>query len=290
MVVREAIVKRVESPVSLYVVSTPIGNLGDITLRALETLRAVDVTYAEDTRRTRRLFDHFEISGELRSLHEHNERDRTNEVLARLNEGASVALVSDAGTPLISDPGYLLVRAAIEAGITVIPIPGASSVSSALVVSGLPTDAYTFLGFVPRKGKARKNVLHRVAGSIETVVLFEAPGRLVALLNDLERVLGTDRAIAVARELTKLHETVFRGTAAEAVAFFAENPPRGEITVVVGPDPNAGTETPSSEELSFFAREQIDAGNSRSETVDAIRVRFGLRRNEAYRVVHELGD
>ena len=272
----------------LYVVSTPIGNLGDITLRALETLRSVDVTYAEDTRRTRRLFTHFEISGALRSLHEHNERERADEVIRRLGGGDSVALVSDAGTPLVSDPGYHLVRAVIDAGHDVVPIPGASAVGAALVVSGQPTDTYTYLGFVPRKGKGRRSVLKRVADSSETVVLFESPGRLVSLLQDLQEVLATDRGIAVARELTKLHETVFRGTAAQATQFFSENTPRGEVTVVVGPYTARGTDSPTPEDLSFFAREHINAGNSRSDAVQALREEFGLRKNEAYRVVHAL--
>lgn len=275
---------------ALYVVSTPIGNLGDITLRALETLRTADMTYAEDTRRTRRLFDHFDIEGPLRSLHEHNEGDRVQEVLGRLEAGESVALVSDAGTPLFSDPGHTVTRAAIAGGFDVVPIPGPSAVGAALVASGLPTDAFTFLGFVPRKGKARERVLNRVARSSETTVLFEAPGRVKALLEGLVERCGADRAIAVARELTKLHETVFRGSAIEALGYFDSNPPRGEVTVVVGPDPNPADDVPSTEELSRFAEEEIKRGSSRSTAVAALRERFGIRRNEAYRIVHDLGE
>ncbi len=275
---------------SLYVVSTPIGNLGDITFRALETLRSVDVTYAEDTRRTRQLFNHYEVVGTLRSLHEHNERDRITEILARLGNGESVALVSDAGTPLISDPGYMLVQAVIGSGFSVIPIPGASAVQSALVASGMTTDKYAFLGFVPRKGKARAAVVSRIAGATETVVVFEAPGRLAALLGQLAEALSDSRPIAVARELTKLHETVFRGSIREALTYFEENPPRGEVTVVVGPDQSGHNEVPSPEELRRFATDHIEEGNSRSDAVDALRLRYGLRRNEAYRVVHELDE
>lgn len=275
---------------ALYVVSTPIGNLGDITLRALDTLRAADVTYAEDTRRTRRLFDHFDIEGPLRSLHDHNEGGRIPEVLGRLEAGESVALVSDAGTPLFSDPGFTLTQAVIGAGFDVIPIPGASAVGAALVASGLPTDAFAFLGFVPRKGKARKRVLDRVARSSETTVLFEAPGRVPALLKSLEEHCGADRAIAVARELTKLHETVFRGSVIEALGYLDANPPRGEVTVVVGPDPNPADDVPSTEELSRFAHEEIKRGSTRSAAVAALRERFGIRRNEAYRIVHDLAE
>jgi 16S rRNA (cytidine1402-2'-O)-methyltransferase len=217
---------------TLYLVATPIGNLEDITARALRLLREVSLIAAEDTRHTRQLLAHFDIHTPLTSYFEHNKLARREEILAALEVGP-VALVSDAGMPGLSDPGYELVRAALEAGHRVVPVPGASALTAALVASGLPTDTFVYLGFLPRKGSDRQRLLATVARQPRTLVAFEAPHRLIEALSDLETVLG-DRPIAVARELTKLHEEIFRGRVSEARAHFTQTGVLGEVTLVIG--------------------------------------------------------
>ena len=205
---------------TLFVVSTPIGNLEDVTHRAERVLRGVDLVLAEDTRRTGVLLKHVGSTARMTSLHAHNEAARRARVLAWLGSGRDAALVSDAGTPLLSDPGERIVQATLEAGHEVVPIPGASAVLAALVVSGLPAERFAFLGFVPRRGKDRSRLLERVARAEETVVLFESPERLLHLLEDLESACGAERRVAVARELTKVHESTFRGTLTEARRYY----------------------------------------------------------------------
>ena len=217
---------------SLFLVFTPIGNLEDITLRALRVLREADTIAAEDTRHTGKLLAHYGIKKPLISLHEHNEAARIQNILARLAAGESVALVSDAGAPTISDPGHRLVRAAIEAGHQPIPIPGPSALLAALTASGLPGDRFTFVGFPPRKARARAALLQTLNARPETLIFYESPRRLPALLRDIAREFGPDRWVVVARELTKLHESFWRGRAEDAVRTFAE-PPKGEIVVLV---------------------------------------------------------
>ncbi|MBC8446287.1 MAG: 16S rRNA (cytidine(1402)-2'-O)-methyltransferase [Chloroflexi bacterium] len=217
---------------TLYVVGTPIGNLEDITLRALRLLREVSLIAAEDTRTARKLLARYDIATPLISYFEHNKLARLERVLAALEEG-DVALISEAGMPGVSDPGYELIRAALAAGVEVVPIPGPSAVLTSLVVSGLPTDRFLYLGFLPRRRAERRRLLQSVAAEPGTLLLFEAPHRLRAALGDLLDILG-DRPLAVCRELTKLHEEVWRGTIAGAVAHFAEHAPRGEFTLVVG--------------------------------------------------------
>jgi len=216
----------------LYLVATPIGNLEDITQRALRTLREVQAVAAEDTRRTRRLLDHFGVSVPVLSLFEHNERRRVPALIERLAAGDSVAVVTDAGSPGVADPGYRLVRAAIDSGIEVRSVPGASAVVAALQVSGLPTDAFTFAGFLPVKSGARKRRLEELAGRRETVVVFETPHRIEAALEDLEAV-WRERPIALARELTKTFEEVIRGSAAEVRARLTSEKRRGEMVLVL---------------------------------------------------------
>ena len=216
---------------TLYVIATPIGNLEDVTLRALRLLREADCILAEDTRRTRVLLDHHGISQRPRSLHAHNEAERIGQVLARLERGEQVALVSDAGTPLLSDPGARLVAAAVQAGQPVVPVPGASAILAALVASDLPAQPFTFVGFLPRKRGERRVLLERLSRREETLVIFESPRRLAATLAELATALG-DRRACVARELTKLHEEAARGTLAELAVRFADGA-RGEVTVVV---------------------------------------------------------
>ncbi len=217
---------------TLYIIGTPIGNLEDLTLRALRVLKEVDVIACEDTRHTRTLLTHYGINRPLVSYHEQNEHQRAAELLRRLEDGTSVALVSDAGTPALSDPGYVIVHEATARGIPVVAVPGPSAVTAALAVSGLPTDRFVFLGFLPRKSGQRLRALEAVAEVPWTLVFFESPHRLRKMLTDLRQVLG-ERRIAVTRELTKRFEEVVRGTITEATAHFDATAPRGEFTIVV---------------------------------------------------------
>ncbi len=220
----------------LHVVATPIGNLRDITIRALATLAAADAVLAEDTRVTRNLLAHYGITTPLLAYHEHSGEAVRERMVARLRSGEALALVSDAGTPLVSDPGYKLVQAAIEAGIAITPIPGPSAVMTALVAAGLPTDRFFFEGFLPQKAGARRNRLEALIPVPGTLVLFESPHRLIEMLADAAAVLGPERPAAVTRELTKLYETVRRDTLGALSRRFAEEgPPKGEIVVVIGP-------------------------------------------------------
>jgi 16S rRNA (cytidine1402-2'-O)-methyltransferase len=219
----------------LEVIATPIGNIGDLSPRARESLAAADLVLAEDTRRTGALLAACGISRPLLSLHDHNEASRVEGLLERLRQGAVLALVSDAGTPLLSDPGFLLVRAAVAAGIAVRPIAGPSAVTAALAVAGLPTDRFVFEGFLPTARGERQAQLARLAQDSRTLVLFESPHRIAAALHDLAAAFGGDRQAVVARELTKLHESIYRGTLDELAALAAQNPDlaRGEITLVI---------------------------------------------------------
>jgi 16S rRNA (cytidine1402-2'-O)-methyltransferase len=221
-------------PAGLHLVATPIGNLGDISLRALATLAGADLLYCEDTRHSRTLLAHFGISRQLRAYHEHNAERERPRMLAELTQGRSVALISDAGTPLISDPGYKLVRAALSQGIRVTSLPGASAVLAALTSCGLATDTFLFIGFLPVKPTARRTRLAELARTPATLIAFEAPARLAASLTDLAAVLP-DRPVAVARELTKLHEEVRSGVAAELAQWAAQSAPRGEMVIVIAP-------------------------------------------------------
>src|SRR3984957_457026 len=247
---------------SIVLVATPIGNLGDLSPRAVETLAGAQVIYCEDTRHSRKLLTHAGITGPtLRSLHEHNEDDRIAQVLKEVAAGQTVAVISDAGMPGISDPGSRLVAAAAEAGAAVSVIPGPSSVVAALVVSGLPTDRFCFEGFLPRKGGDRRRRIEAVAGEAGTVILFEAPGRLGATLGDLLGACGPDRAVVVARELTKLHEEVWRGTLAEASSTFAGAGVRAEMVVVLAGAPGAGR-APEDAEVARALRDRLEDGDT----------------------------
>ena len=258
----------------LVVVPTPIGNLEDVTLRALRTLREADMVACEDTRRTGRLLAHYEIKKPLLSYQEHNE-DRLAPELAERARTEKVALVSDAGTPLVSDPGYRLIRACIETGVEVEVLPGPSAVITALVASGLPADVVVFLGFPPRKGRERKELLERISGEASTSVLFESPHRLTKTL----RELPAEASVAVCRELTKLHEEVFRGTAAEAEEHFAGGT-RGEIVLVV----RGGVlkEPMDFEEVVERARGYVAQGESPSRAAARAAKESGRRRGEVY--------
>ena len=261
----------------LHLVATPIGNLADITLRALAVLAAADVVYCEDTRHSRILFDHFGISSALKPYHEHNGAVARPEILARLAAGARIALVSDAGTPLISDPGYKLVRAALEAGHAVTAIPGASAILTGLVASGLPTDCFLFAGFMPAKQAARRTRLAALKPTAATLVLFEAPTRLAALLGDIAATLGP-REIAVARELTKLHETIVRGPADRLALQFEMAAPRGEVVVLIAPPQEAPPDDTA-------VRDQVRralATMSVRDAADAVATALGVPRGRVY--------
>jgi 16S rRNA (cytidine1402-2'-O)-methyltransferase len=220
----------------LYLVATPIGNLADITLRALSVLQRADVVYCEDTRHSARLLQHFAISARTRPLHDHNEERESARIIGELQSGRCIAIISDAGTPLVSDPGFRLVRAAAEQGIAIFAVPGASAILPALTTSGLPTDAFFFAGFLPPKFSARSTRLEELAAVPGTLIFYEAPHRVAETISDMARVLGARHAV-IARELTKLHETVMRGTLAELAEALQESPIKGEVVIVVGPEP-----------------------------------------------------
>lgn len=268
---------------TLYLVATPIGNLGDMTERARETLAAVDLVAAEDTRRTGRLLKHFRVEAPLVSFFEGNEARRTVELLAVLGRGDDVALVSDAGTPAISDPGERLVRACIDAGIDVRVVPGPSAVIAALVVSGLPTDRFVFEGFPPRKVGERRARLESLAHDPRTVVLFESPLRVATLLRDALVALG-DRRVAVVRELTKRHEEVIRGRIAEVLASLGDHELKGEVVIVL----EGATEPPEApplEELAAEALVLVEAGEKRRTAAAQVSDRYGVSANEVYRAM-----
>jgi len=269
---------------SLSVVATPIGNLGDLSERAAEVLRTADLVLAEDTRRTGRLLAHVGSGVPQRSLHEHNERERAAEVLERIAAGAHVALVTDAGTPLISDPGLALVRACVDAGVRVVPIPGASAVLAALVVSGLASDRVAFDGFLPRRGGARSRRLAELVDESRTVVLFLAPHRAAEDLTDLATALGDERPAVLCRELTKLHEDVRRGGLGELRDGVADGV-RGELTLVIaGAEPPPPPEGVGPDDVEAVA-ELVAAGSSRRDAVAAVARERGLVRRELYAAV-----
>ena len=268
----------------LYVVSTPIGNLRDITLRAIDVLRTVDLILAEDTRHSRHLLDHHGISTPMLSYHEHNEARATATAITRLREGRDVALISDAGTPLVSDPGARVVRAAAEAGIAVVPIPGPSAVLAALVSSALGSERFTFFGFLARKGRQRDEALQELSGLRHTGVLYEAPNRVAATLADLGALGSGERQVVVARELTKQFEEIRRGTVAELSAYYESSPPRGEVVIVL----EGTTLQPLAEdELRSRARSMRAAGLSARDVAAALVRESGASRNLAYRLAHE---
>jgi 16S rRNA (cytidine1402-2'-O)-methyltransferase len=269
---------------TLTVVATPIGNLEDVSLRALAALREAELVLAEDTRRTRVLLDRHGIAARPVSLHAHNEAARTEQVLAALADGRAVALVSDAGTPLVSDPGERLVAQAIAAGHRVVPVPGPSALLAALVASGLPADAFTFVGFLPRRAGERARRLAELALRPETLVLYESPRRVGALLGELAAAFGSRRA-CVARELTKLHEEIVRGPLAELAARFAAGA-RGEVTLVVegatpAPPPQTG------DALRTRVRERLAAGLSPRDAAAEVARETGAKRRDVYALALE---
>jgi len=276
-------------PGTLYVVATPIGNLEDMTFRAIRVLQTVDVIAAEDTRHTGKLLQHFQIQTPQISYHEHNRTQRLPELLAQLQGGRAIALVTDAGMPGISDPGYELVKACAEVGVTVVPVPGASAVITALSASGLMSDRFTFEGFLPTKGKDRRDRLEALALETRTMVLYEAPHRLQQTLQDLIHHLEPERSIVLARELTKMHEEFWRGTIAEAVKEFGDRAPQGEFTLVIA---GAQLEQPVLSETAILAEltDLLQQGMSRSAASRHLAERTALPRRQIYQLALSIPD
>lgn len=262
---------------TLYVVATPIGNLEDISLRALRTLKEVQLIAAEDTRRTKRILTTYDIKTPMTSYHEHNKLTKLDHILACLQE-EDVALVSEAGTPGINDPGYELIVAAIQRGIPVVPVPGPSVVVTALTISGLPTDKFIYLGFLPRRANGRKRLLETIVNEYSTIIVLESPRRLLASLNDMLLILG-DRRITITRELTKLHEEVFRGRISQAIKHFTE--PKGEFTLVI-----EGKDKKEEPQLTEDIEEQLHqmrlSGLTAKEAITRISRGSGLSKKKLY--------
>lgn len=272
-------------PGTLYLVATPIGNLQDMTFRAIETLRNVDLIACEDTRHTRKLLNHFQIAAKLISFHEHNEAVRTVELGRQLSEGSSIAVVTDAGTPAINDPGARLVRTAIELGVRVVPIPGAVAFVNALVASGLPADSVFFGGFLPSKKGERRKRLDAVKDIPATLTFYETPHRIAAALSDCLDILG-DRQAAVGRELTKLHEEVIRGSISSLARHFSSANSRGEFVLVIDrADENARAEDRPTQSLKERISQLEGEGLERKAALKQAAREFGLSRSEAYRAV-----
>jgi 16S rRNA (cytidine1402-2'-O)-methyltransferase len=266
----------------LYLVATPIGNLEDITLRALRVLREVDLIACEDTRQTQKLLNHYDIRKRLVSYHEHNERRRAPELVAEMQRGASVALVSNAGMPLVSDPGQHLVARCIESGIPVVPVPGPSALVAALAASGMPDEEFVFAGFLPARAGERRKALAALAGEPRVLVFYEAPHRIVATLEDILTTQGNRDAV-IARELTKIHEEFLRGTIEELLARLRRTPPRGEMTLLVAPasqERKAAVTSPLAERVAQIMRER--GGDQKAALKQAARER-GLTKRQAYR-------
>ncbi len=269
---------------TLYIVATPIGNLEDITLRALRVLREADLIACEDTRQTRKLLDHAGISKPTVSYHDHNESARSAELIAKLEAGTNIALVSDAGTPLISDPGYRLVAAAIDAGIPVVPLPGACAAVAALSASGLPPDSFRFCGFLPPKSSQRRKFLEDLASEPGTLIFYEAPHRVLHALEDIEAVMG-GRRVVLAREVSKLHEEFLRGTAAEIRAQLGERAVvRGEITILVGKrEVGQGHALPGDAPIEAAVRALEEQGLSLMDAIKRVARERGIPKREAYK-------
>ncbi len=267
---------------TIHIVGAPIGNLEDITLRALRILREADVIACEDTRHTRKLLTHYDIHKPLVSCHEHNESQRAAELITRAQSGESIALVTDAGMPTISDPGYRLVSAAVEQGIDVRVIPGPTAAESALALSGLPSSSFRFVGFLPAKGGQRRKTLAALASDSATIVCYETPHRLLAALADIQTELG-DRPIALAREMTKIHEEVLRGRVSNVLAELKQRDRiRGEITLVIGPS----VEAPAADvDIPQRVAELIESGRGRMDAIKLAASEAGISKREAYRLL-----
>jgi 16S rRNA (cytidine1402-2'-O)-methyltransferase len=269
-------------PGTLFVVATPIGNLEDITYRAVRVLREVDLIACEDTRHSAKLLQHYGIDKSTVSYHEHNEAARAEELVAKLEQGLSVAQVSDAGMPGISDPGYRMIKLAIERGIPVVPVPGPSALIAALAASGMATDSFQFLGFLPARSGQRRTLLETLRNAEHTTVVYEAPHRIAETLQDVVELLGADRPVVLARELTKVHEEFIRGTAAELLRHCKDREPKGEITLLIGKGEQRAAEPEkdiASRLQEIMREQQLDE----SAALKALAKEQGISKSEAYR-------
>lgn len=267
----------------LFLVGTPIGNLGDITFRAIQTLKEVDLIACEDTRRTQKLLNHYSIQAPTISYHEHNEMTRAPELIIQMEGGSRIALVSDAGMPGISDPGFRLITLAVRHNIPVIPVPGASAFVAALAASALPVDRVSFLGFLPSKKLARRRALEEMKGADKTLVFYEAPHRVLDMLKDLREILG-DRPVVVAREVTKVHEEFLRGSVSQVLELLARKPVKGEITVLLGAAPASHQQCPPSRSIHDEIKQVMaERGFSERRALKVVARTRGISRSEAYR-------
>ncbi|AKP66954.1 16S rRNA (cytidine(1402)-2'-O)-methyltransferase [Companilactobacillus ginsenosidimutans] len=272
----------------LFLVPTPIGNLNDMTYRAVQTLQDADLVAAEDTRNTKNLLNHFEITTDLISFHEHNTAQRIPELVEKMNQGMNIAQVSDAGTPSISDPGKELVKAAIKAEIAVVPLPGATASTTALIASGISPQPFYFFGFLPRKGKERTEALVNLANREETTIVYESPYRVKKTLDDLSEKFGADRQITLARELTKLHEAFLRGSLADVIEYYQDNEPKGEYVLIIAGKPEVQSDTMSDGQIIQAVDRLIEAGNKPNKAIKEIAAQNELKKQEVYNLYHNI--
>lgn len=276
------------NPGTLYLVGTPIGNLDDITFRAIATLKTVDLIAAEDTRQTGKLLHHFQIATPQISYHQHNHQERHRQLLAQLHDGKTIALVTDAGMPAISDPGYELVKACVDHQVPVVPIPGVTAAITALAASGLTTEEFVFVGFLPQKQKRRQEQLHTLAHERRTMVFYEAPHRLRKTLEDWAEHFSGDRPVTIARELTKIHEEFWRGTVAQAIAHFQIHKPRGEFTLVLAGKAIADQLILSPAEIKAELQKRLDQGLTKSAASKELAKITNLPKRELYDIANQL--
>jgi 16S rRNA (cytidine1402-2'-O)-methyltransferase len=273
---------------TLYVVATPIGNLEDITYRAVRVLKEADLIACEDTRHTAKLLQHYGIDKPTVSYHEHNEGARAEELVAKLEQGLSVAQVSDAGMPGISDPGYRVIKLAIEREISVVPVPGPSALIAALAASGLPTDSFEFHGFLPAKSGQRRSMLESLGDSQSTIVVYEAPHRVAESMKDIVEILGAERPVVLARELTKVHEEFVRGTAAEVLERVQRHEPKGEITLLIGKSEGSAAATAKKDIASRLEEIMRDKQLDENAALKVLAKEQGVSKSEAYRELQRL--
>ena len=268
---------------TLYVVATPIGNLEDIAYRAVRVLKEADLIACEDTRHTAKLLNHYGIDKPTVSYHEHNEAARAEELVAKLEQGVNVAQVSDAGMPGISDPGYRVIKLAIERGIKVVPVPGASAVVAALAASGLPTDSFQFLGFLPARSGERRTLLESVRNAQQTTVVYEAPHRIAETMKDIVELLGAERPVVLARELTKVHEEFIRGSAAEVQQALQQRSTKGEITLLIGKGERAAVSAGRKDITSRVEEIMREGSVDENTALKVVAKELGVSKSEAYR-------
>ncbi|AUI72701.1 16S rRNA (cytidine(1402)-2'-O)-methyltransferase [Companilactobacillus alimentarius] len=274
----------------LFLVPTPIGNLEDMTFRAVNTLKDVDLVAAEDTRNTKNLLNHFEIPTELISFHEHNTAQRIPELIEKMNAGIKIAQVSDAGAPSISDPGKELVKAAIKENIPVVPLPGATASITALIASGIEPQPFYFYGFLPRKGKERTQALVELSNRAETTIVYESPYRVKKTIRDLIDKFGGDRQIALARELTKIHEAFLRGSLNDVAKYYEENDPKGEYVLIIAGKPEQEIQTSSDTDLVASVNNLIAAGQKPNKAIKEVASENGLKKQAVYNLYHGIGE